>query len=139
MKANNGHQMGRMFAPATGTESEEQITLFQWAEIMKNRLPELELLHHIPNGGQRACTTARRLKAEGVKSGVPDVSLPVPRGCYHGFYVEMKVGKNKPTDKQEHWLAQLQKQGYFVMVAYSWKEAADKIEKYLALQEGQNL
>lgn len=131
----NNHPTGRVFTPTTGSESEEQQTLFQWAAIMQSRLPELALLHHIPNGGQRAVTTAKRLKAEGVKAGVPDVSLPVPKGIYHGLYVEMKAGKNKPTPQQLWWMQQLTRQGYFVTVAYGWKTAADAIEKYLNLKE----
>lgn len=53
------------------SESQEQIYLFQWAELNRRRMPELGLLFHVPNGGKRSMATARRLKAEGVKAGVP--------------------------------------------------------------------
>jgi len=76
-------------------ESDHQIALFQWVSYQLKRYPELELLYHIPNGGYRYKTTARRLKAEGVKAGVPDICLPVPRGGYHGLYIEMKAGKKQ--------------------------------------------
>jgi hypothetical protein len=123
----------------TASESEEQIALFQWAGIMQARFPALALLHHIPNGGQRARTTAVRLKAEGVKAGVPDVSLPIPKGVYHGLYVEMKAGKNKPTAYQLWWLERLAANGYHTYTAYGWREAADVITRYLELQEDQTL
>lgn len=119
------------------TESEEQQALFQWAALLQARFPELALLYHIPNGGERAAATAARLKAEGVKAGVPDVCLPVARGEYHGLYVEMKAGKNKPTPQQVWWLDQLKKQGYLTAVAYNFNEAAEVITKYLELQEEQ--
>ena len=128
-KTNNGGTT--MEYRTTGTESQEQQTLFQWAAIKQRELPELALLHHIPNGGQRARTTAARLKAEGVKAGVPDLSLPVPRGNFNGLYVEMKVAKNKPTANQVWWLNALTQQGYCTAVCYSWQEAANVIEKYL--------
>lgn len=118
------------------TESAEQQALFDWAELMKARCPELALLYHIPNGGQRAAATATRLKAEGVKPGVPDVCLPVAKGAYHGLYLEMKVGKNKPTPHQRWWLEQLKKQNYFTAVAYNFTEAAAIITQYLKLKDG---
>lgn len=115
----------------TGSESEEQIALFQWAEVMSGRHPELALMYHVPNGGARMAATAGRLKAEGVKAGVPDVCLPVARGGFHGLYIEMKVKPNRPTKLQLIWLSELTKQGYKTAVCYSWKEAADLIEQYL--------
>ena len=79
------------------SESVEQIHLFQWARMQSCTMPELNLLFHIPNGGKRNITTAKRLKAEGVKAGVPDLFLPVSRGGFFGLFIEMKVGKNKTT------------------------------------------
>lgn len=114
-----------------GTESEEQQTLFQWAEVMSRRYPQLSLLYHIPNGGARSKGTAGRLKAEGVKSGVPDICLPVAKGKYHGLYVEMKVGKNKPTANQVKWIESLLSEGYQAKVCYGWQEAVRVIEDYL--------
>lgn len=121
--------------PLFASESAEQQALFEWAELMKTRHPELALLYHVPNGGQRAAATAARLKAEGVKAGVPDVCLPAPKGVFHGLYIEMKAGKNKPTPLQLWWLEQLKKQGYFTAVAYSFNEAAEIITQYLKLKE----
>lgn len=114
-----------------GNESEEQIALFQWAEMMSRRYSELSLLYHIPNGGARSKGTAGRLKAEGVKSGVPDICLPVAKGKYHGLYIEMKVGNNKPTPNQVKWLDALREQGYQAKVCYGWVEASKEIESYM--------
>lgn len=36
----------------TPLESLEQTWLFQWVSTQENKYPELELLHHIPNGGK---------------------------------------------------------------------------------------
>lgn len=118
------------------SESEEQITLFNWAAIAAGALPELKLLYHIPNGGKRDYTTAKRLKMEGVKAGVPDLCLPVPRGVYHGLYIEMKTGKNKTTDNQNRWLEELMKQGYCVAVCYGWEAASKVLTQYLKENTG---
>lgn len=87
----------------------------------------------IPNGGHRHIAVATKLKREGVKSGVPDVCLPVPRRSYHGLFIEMKFNKNKPSAKQKDWIEALSEQGYFVRVCYSWQEASECIVDYLKL------
>jgi len=93
---------------------------------------ELELMYHIPNGGKRNIATARRLKAEGVKSGVPDIHLPVARGAYHGLYIELKKQRGgNTTENQDTWVAALNKQGYRAIVCKGWEDASREILNYL--------
>lgn len=93
----------------------------------------LALLHAIPNGGQRHKAVAGKMKAEGVKRGVPDVCLPVPRGPWHGLYIEMKkAGELKSTsDDQRFWIRNLRLLGYYAVVRDSWHTAAATIQEYL--------
>lgn len=121
------------------SETTEQIRLFAWAKQNEAFIPELKLLHHIPNEGKRKQTTGQILKAEGLKSGVPDVCLPVPKNGYSGLYIEMKFGKNKPTKNQEEFMELLRQQGHKVAVCYSAEEARELIRCYLARGEGFNL
>lgn len=118
-----------------GSESEEQQALFQWAEVMSRHYPKLSLLYHIPNGGARSKGTAGRLKAEGVKSGVPDICLPVSNGKYHGLYVEMKIKGNKPSPNQVKWIESLNEEGYKAVVCYGWQEAAKAIQDYIECKD----
>lgn len=80
-------------------EGNEQEALFRWAAFVRGRFPEIDLLYHIPNGGSRNRLEAANLKRQGVKSGVPDLCLPVARGKYHGLYIEMKYGKKQDFRK----------------------------------------
>lgn len=116
-------------------EGEEQAALFDWAYLQRNTYPELDLLFHIPNGGSRNRLEAANLKQQGVKAGVPDLCLPVARGGFHGLYIEMKYGKNKPTENQNEWMNALQNQGYAVAVCYSWEQASKVITDYFKLKE----
>jgi len=93
--------------------------------------PELKLMFAIPNGGQRHIAVANKLRQEGVKAGIPDLMLAVGRGPYHGLFIEMKAGKNKPTAKQQEWIESLRRQLYFVEVCRSFDEARLLIEWYL--------
>ncbi|MCR4622647.1 MAG: VRR-NUC domain-containing protein [Clostridiales bacterium] len=125
------------------TEAEEQTWLFQWAAGMARlRWPELDLLHHIPNGGSRNRVEAARLKAQGVKAGIPDVCLPVPRGPFCGLYIEMKRQQGGTlSPEQKVRINQLRMQGYRVDVCKGFHAAADIIEAYMEerLREGQEI
>lgn len=110
-------------------ETTEQISLFNWAENNKHALPCLSLMYHIPNEGKR--TNGAVLKAMGLKNGVPDVCLPVASHNFHGLYLEMKYGQNKPTEKQEAFMAALRQQGYKTVVCYGAEEAKAEILDYL--------
>lgn len=120
-------------------EHDEQVSLFHWVALKSGRYAELNLLHAIPNGGHRNIVVARKMKAEGVKPGIPDMFLPVARQGFHGLYVEMKAQSSRPkrggkgglSPEQEKWIRRLRAQGYRVEVCYGWKEAAAVLEDYL--------
>lgn len=118
------------------SEAQEQADLIAWADgcATLGLYPELKLLHAIPNGGSRDIREARNLKRQGVRSGVPDLCLPVSRGVYHGLYIEMKVGRNKPSINQRTWISELRANGYAVSVCYGATEARQTIEKYLSMK-----
>ena len=114
------------------TEAQEQTTLFQWAAMMEGRTPELRLLYHCPNGGSRNAIEAARLKAQGVKAGIPDIFLPCARGGFHGLYIELKRQKGgRVSIAQKKAIIALRGQGYRVEVCEGWEQARDVIQEYL--------
>lgn len=113
------------------TEDEEQIWFFSWAKLNSGKWPELELMHHIPNGGMRSKSEAARFKAMGVKRGVSDVFLPVSKGGYHGLYIELKAKDGRPEKEQKDWIAAVREQGYYAAVCYGGFEAANLVETYM--------
>ena len=119
----------------SGSEAAHQKALFCWAALpgIRLRFPELEFMFAVPNGGTRNKIEAANLKAQGVKSGVPDIMLPVPRGMMSGLWIEMKVGKNKPSEAQLKYQCYLRHCGYVSEVCYSWIEATVVILNYLRL------
>lgn len=119
----------------SGSEDGHQAALFCWCAIHAKEHPELKWLFAIPNGGWRDPATANKLKATGVKSGVLDICLPIKRGIYSGLFVELKRGKNKPTNEQKEWIDFLPTQGFGVVVCYSWEIARDIIISYLEHRE----
>ena len=113
------------------TEWQEQRALIEWAALMEKRYPALRWLFHIPNGEKRDRITAAKLKAMGVRAGVPDLCLPVPRKGYHGLYIELKAGTSRPSKTQQGWIAFLAGEGYLVKICYGFQEAASALLDYL--------
>lgn len=123
--------------PNCPTESQEQKTLFEICEIQKHKYPELAMLFHIPNGGKRDAVTAAKLKAEGVKPGVPDLFLPVPRGKYHGLFIELKrQSSGRLSETQRNWCRDLTYQGYAVRVCKGAAAAMRTLEEYICIDGG---
>lgn len=118
------------------TELQEQIALFKWAGLMLGRWPELQWLYHVSNEGKRSLILGSLMKRAGLKSGVPDLCLPVARYPYHGLYIEMKRRKGgRLTQNQSEWLEGLKQQGYKTMRCDGWEPAAQAILEYLKIKE----
>jgi len=114
-------------------QSEHQIqkNVFKWAKLMRVQYPALNRMFAIPNGGERNKIVAAKLKAEGVKAGVPDIFLSVARRGKHGLYIEMKSAKGRVRPEQREWLSELADEGYQCNVCKSFDEAVTVIVDYL--------
>jgi hypothetical protein len=70
--------------------------------------------------------------AEGLRSGVPDLCLPVARGGWHGLYIELKrQDGGRLTDAQRGWLEALSEEGYRAVLCRGFDEASEVILAYL--------
>jgi hypothetical protein len=118
-------------------EHRHQVVLFQWAAMAAQTRPELGMLFAIPNGGHRHPAVAAKLKAEGVRAGVPDICLPVPRGPYHGLWIELKAPggqgsrKGAVSPEQAAWIERLEAHGYWATACWGWESAREEIINYL--------
>jgi hypothetical protein len=161
---------------ASGTEHGNQVALFMWANMAgrfglraaedpkcyvrtkdgtpyakavygtAEAIPELLDMFAIPNGGLRDPRTAASLKAEGVKSGVPDVFLPIPRHGLAGLFIELKrpttegtgpKGKTrrKGSEKQQQseWIERLQLRGYGAITVVGYNQAKITVCAWLGI------
>lgn len=121
------------------SEDEHQASLFRWSELMTRQYPELRLMFHPPNGGLRTQRTAAKLRRQGVKPGVPDVVLPVPRHGFHGLFLELKrPGPHSTSPAQRAYVQALNEQGYLALVVVGWEAARDLITRYLGAAQWQD-
>lgn len=121
------------------SEATEQEHVVSWCFHHERLYPELKWLHHCPNGGSRQKAEASRLKAQGVKPGVPDLHLPIPKGKYIGLYIEMKYDKGTIQKSQKEWIAGMVAAGHYACVCYSYDLAVKVIESYVRLEPGEEM
>lgn len=113
------------------TEDQEQAALIQWCEANRRRYAGIDRIFAVPNGGYRDRRNAATLKRTGTKAGVPDLCIPVPKGRYHGLWIEMKRRKKYAvSDEQKDWQAYLNGAGYLAVIAHGCDEAIHYIEEY---------
>lgn len=114
------------------SEHDIQVALFRWWELWTRQKPHLRpLLFAIPNGGARNAVTGARLKAEGVRAGVPDLCLAVPIRPFSGLWLELKKEGGRVSQAQEQMIAALNMAGYLAVIAYGFDGAKGIIEAYL--------
>lgn len=100
------------------------------------------LLYAIPNGSVLAGDIRARamqvnaLKRAGMRPCVPDLVLAVPRGRWHGLYIEMKrKGWKRPGSPHEQgqrlYLDALSEQGYRAVFCAGADDAISTITHYL--------
>jgi len=90
----------------------------------------------VPNGGKRAIGTAVRLKAEGVRAGVPDLVFII-NGLTHGLEMKKRGGSQSLAQKaaQIAWEAA----GGVYAVARGVDEALDVLASWDALKRKQEV
>ena len=116
------------------SEHQEQAAVIAWWRLACKGygLPEFALFA-IPNAAKRSYALASYLKAEGLRAGIPDLFLSLPRPLFlkSGLFIEMKIHPNKPTAAQQEALLWLDRVGYTTVVCYSADQAIAAIKGYL--------
>lgn len=126
---------GRLKKSGVPSESAEQKWVIEWSQqpSIREQYPELAMLYHIPNE-RTDKVQAAILKTMGVKTGVPDLHLPIPSGKFHSLYIEMKAMDGKPDDDQLWWAEHLKANGNAHSFCYGWKQATEVLLWYLNLK-----
>lgn len=112
------------------SEHDEQCALVEWLELNRYKFTA------IPNGGHRSIGQAKKLKAEGVRGGLPDM-LVIRNGRM--LFLEMKRESLRPkrggsggvSADQRGWIDAINRcADACAVVCYSFDEARDSVEKF---------
>lgn len=121
------------------SEHDAQVAVFAWIDANAERWPALRLAFSVPNGYYRNPATAGKVKASGARAGVPDLFLMVPSYVHgnviHALAIEMKVGRNRPSEAQMMWIENLRQHNYMAVVCFGADEAIDTIKHYLGIEK----
>jgi len=105
------------------SEHSEQVGFINW---FRAKYPDV-LIFAIPNGEKRAISVAKRLKAEGVVRGVPDLFIPA-----WNLWIEMKrVSGGRLSTDQKQMISYLENIGHTVIVGKGATDASQHIRKFM--------
>lgn len=128
LKKTEGEKPKKVFA-----ESELQQTCVKWFRLQYKKY----LLLSIPNGAVLRGDKAERaiqmsiLKAEGLYVGAADLLLLLPKGKFHGLFVEMKTKIGVQSEYQKKFEKIVVEQGYGYAIARTFDDFQRIIESYI--------
>ncbi len=111
-------------------EAEIQAEFFRQVPLFFPTLPD-KLLFAVPNGGSRNIIEAANLKRQGVKRGVSDVILQIPKKGYASLCMEFKTATGKQSGDQKEYQRQAEIAGNKYVIVRSAMQAIQEMEKYL--------
>jgi hypothetical protein len=124
-------------------EHDIQATFFDWVRIKEKHDWRFSLVFAVPNGGQRHPRVAAKLKAEGVRPGIPDIIIMAPgryaEKDYPGAVIEFKAPKGSLTDHQSGMLHLINRAGYLVSVMRTPTAAISFLESYFGLESSEQV
>ena len=111
-------------------ESDIQTEFFDKVPLFFPTLPD-KILFAVPNGGSRHIAEAKRMKGEGVKSGVSDVILLVPKKGFASLCMEFKTSTGKQSKEQKEFQRQAEMCGSKYVIVRSAAQAIREMRNYM--------
>lgn len=121
-----------MKPPVPTEHAEQAVVIAWWSMYAPLKGIDYRLLFAIPNGAHKSPGQAAKFRKEGLRPGVPDLLLALPRKGKAGLFIEMKRvgGKVKPGSEQDKYAQLLRSVGYEVAECAGADEAIAAIEGY---------
>ena len=120
--------MRKVLKDGSPTESTIQKAVFSWVKMQK----DLEgLVFKIPNEGKRSASYGRRMKEEGMLSGVFDIFVSIPAHGFHGMWLELKSRQGRLSLMQHKFKRKQESVGYYCTVCYDIDDAIEHLSWYI--------
>lgn len=111
-----------------GKESDFQIT----CAIYLNTIPGC-VWFHTPNETMGTKSHYTKRAKIGVKKGVPDIMILNRNHGFNGLAIELKVGKNQPSEFQIEWLKTLDTLQWKTLVCRDLDEFIQVVDDYFGI------
>lgn len=109
-----------------GKESKLQVSCYRLLHYHCNH----PLVWHTPNQRITSVHYGKALKAQGVRSGIPDLLAAEARHGYHGLAIELKVQGGRLQDTQKDILRYFDEKGWFAAIVWSIDGMNELIKEY---------
>lgn len=106
-------------------------TVLEWASVDPLIKPYRRFILHYPNESKRTPRYGKLLKRMGMRKGVSDLFIAVPRHGYGGAWIELKSTKGVLSREQKAFLEDMNSQNYYTSVCWSIEETIKTIGWYL--------
>ena len=111
-------------------EADIQSEFFEKSKLFFPKLPD-KLIFAVPNGGSRNILEATNLKRQGVKPGVADVILLIPKNGFASLCIEFKTDSGRQSEEQKEFQRQAEACGSKYVIVRSAAEAIQATKDYL--------
>ena len=109
------------------SENSIQKAVIQWVNLQ----PRIKkFIIHIPNEGKRTKQYGKSLKDMGMRPGVSDLFIAMPRHNYYGAWIELKSKNGKLNTKQKNFMIDMMSQNYLTETCNSIEETIEFIKWY---------
>lgn len=128
--ADKKHPSKKIKKQHNNEEAQIQTEFFNQVPLFFPTLPD-RLLFAVPNGGSRHKIEAANMKRQGVKRGIADVILQIPKKGYASLCLEFKTPSGKQSDEQKEYQRQVELAGSKYIVVRSVHQAIRVVQEYL--------
>lgn len=111
------------------TERQEHLALMDWVRLQ----PAIrDVFIHIANEYDGGAIKGHVRRILGVRKGVSDFLLPLPRGGFASLWIELKrrEGGSERVEQRE-WIERMRKEGHAAYFCYGCDDAIGVIKAYL--------
>ena len=112
-------------------EARIQTEFFKLIPLYFPNIPD-KLIFAVPNGGSRHIREAANLKRQGVKPGVSDVIVLIPKKGFASLCIEFKTKVGKQSEYQKEFQKQAESCRNKYVVVRSASQAIEELRKYLS-------
>lgn len=113
------------------TEKQEQIAFMDWVRLQPGIHP---YCIHIANQRRANLAYGALLKRMGVRAGVSDIFIAIPRNGASGLWIEFKRSKGGViSPEQRTWLCRMLDVGYAAKIAHGCDEAIEIVKGYFGM------
>jgi hypothetical protein len=115
-------------------EHDIQAAFVRWCSLSEAAHPELRVAFAVPNAAKRSPALAAKMKAEGLRAGVWDWWLPVPRAGFTGLVIEFKRSGGTLSQPQRDYCEQIRRYGWRCRVCFTTASAVEEVKSYLGVE-----